>query len=94
MLRRLPRGGTKSTQFSTLLDATPDVMLSDQEDSWKWALNPTGFTVASSRKHIDEHILIGGFTTTRWTKCVPIKVNVFMWRLSLDKLATLVNMDR
>ena len=27
-------------------------------------------------------------------KCVPIKVNVFMWRLRLDKLPTLVNMDR
>nr|GEU56417.1 RNA-directed DNA polymerase, eukaryota [Tanacetum cinerariifolium] len=52
------------------------------------------FTVASARKHIDEHILIGGFTTTRLPKCVPIKVNVCMWRLSLDKLAGLVNMDR
>ncbi|GJR15589.1 RNA-directed DNA polymerase, eukaryota, reverse transcriptase zinc-binding domain protein [Tanacetum coccineum] len=94
VLRRLPRGGIESNQFSALLDATRDVLLSDQEDGWKWALNPTGFTVASARKHIDEHIIISGFTTTRWPKCVPIKVNVFMWRLSFDKLATLVNMDR
>nr|GEV68415.1 RNA-directed DNA polymerase, eukaryota, reverse transcriptase zinc-binding domain protein [Tanacetum cinerariifolium] len=94
VLRRLPRGCIESNQFSALLDATRDVLLSDQEDGSKWALNPTGFTVASARKHIDEHILIGGFTTTRWPKCVPIKVNVFMWRMSLDKLVTFVNMYR
>ncbi|GJW41394.1 RNA-directed DNA polymerase, eukaryota, reverse transcriptase zinc-binding domain protein, partial [Tanacetum coccineum] len=69
-------------------------MLSDKEDAWKWALNSTCFTVSSARNHIDEHILTGGYTTTRWPKCVSKKVNVFMWRLSLDKLATLVNLDR
>nr|GEW59915.1 feruloyl CoA ortho-hydroxylase 1 [Tanacetum cinerariifolium] len=93
-LMRLPRGGIESSQFSAMLEATRDIMLSDKEDDWKWAFNPTGFSVASARKYIDEHILIGGFTTTRWLKCVPIKVNIFMWRLSLDKLGTLENMDR
>ncbi|GJW56280.1 putative RNA-directed DNA polymerase, eukaryota, reverse transcriptase zinc-binding domain protein, partial [Tanacetum coccineum] len=93
-LRRMPRGGIESHQFSVLLDSIRDVMLSDKEDAWKWALNSTGFTVSSARNHIDEHILTGGYTTTRWPKCVPKKVNVFMWRLSLDKLATLVNLDR
>ncbi|GJX76532.1 RNA-directed DNA polymerase, eukaryota [Tanacetum coccineum] len=77
-----------------LLEAIRDVLITDNQDAWKWALNSKGFNVASARIHIDEHTLVGGFTSTRWTRCVPIKVNVFMWRLSLDKLPTLVNLDR
>ena len=50
--------------------------------------------MASARKYIDEQVLTSGHTTTRWPRCVPIKVNVFMWRLGLNKLPTLVNMDR
>ncbi|GKA00908.1 RNA-directed DNA polymerase, eukaryota, reverse transcriptase zinc-binding domain protein [Tanacetum coccineum] len=94
VLRRMPRGGIEHNQFIALLEAIRDVSISDKQDGWKWAFNSKGFTVASARIYIDEHTLIGGFTSTRWPKCVPIKVNVFMWRLSLDKLATLVNMDR
>ncbi|GKD09501.1 RNA-directed DNA polymerase, eukaryota, reverse transcriptase zinc-binding domain protein, partial [Tanacetum coccineum] len=48
----------------------------------------------SARIHIDEHTLNGTFTSTRWLRSIPIKVNVFIWRLRLDKLSTLVNMDR
>nr|GEV18044.1 RNA-directed DNA polymerase, eukaryota, reverse transcriptase zinc-binding domain protein [Tanacetum cinerariifolium] len=94
VLRRMPKGGIKFNQFTALLEAIRDVSISKKQDRWKWSLNSKGFSVASARIHIDEHTLIGGSMSTRWPKCVPIKVNVFMWRLSLDKLATLVNMDR
>ncbi|GJU48092.1 RNA-directed DNA polymerase, eukaryota, reverse transcriptase zinc-binding domain protein [Tanacetum coccineum] len=77
-----------------MMEAIRDVVLSDSKDGWKWALNSSGFSVASARKHIDEHILIGSFTPTRWPRCIPIIVNVFMWKLRLDRLPTLVNMDR
>ncbi|GJR04144.1 RNA-directed DNA polymerase, eukaryota, reverse transcriptase zinc-binding domain protein [Tanacetum coccineum] len=94
VLRRMPRGGIELVQFTALLEAIRDVSITDKQDAWKWALNSKGFNVAFPRIHIDEHTLVGGFTSTRWTRCVPIKVNVFMWRLSLDKLPTLVNLDR
>ncbi|GJY22029.1 RNA-directed DNA polymerase, eukaryota, reverse transcriptase zinc-binding domain protein [Tanacetum coccineum] len=94
VLRRLPRGGVESNQYADMMEAIHDVVLSDSKDGWKWALNSYGFSVASTRKHIDEHILIGSLTPTRWPRCIPIIVNVFMWKLRLDKLPTLVNMDR
>nr|GEX64210.1 RNA-directed DNA polymerase, eukaryota [Tanacetum cinerariifolium] len=31
---------------------------------------------------------------TRWNRCIPIKVNVFLWRLFLNKLPTRVNLNR
>nr|GEV52053.1 hypothetical protein [Tanacetum cinerariifolium] len=94
VLRRSPRGGVELNQFTTMLEAIRDINLSESIDGWKWALDSKGFTVSSARKFIVEQTLIGGFTSTRWLRCIPIKVNVFMWRLSLNKLPSLVNMDR
>ncbi|GJY01989.1 RNA-directed DNA polymerase, eukaryota [Tanacetum coccineum] len=91
---RVPRGGAESTQFKGLLALIQDVMLSDKRDSWKWTLGSNGFSVAYTRKYIDEHILHSRLTSTRWNRGVPIKVNVFMWRLSLNKLLTMGNLDR
>ncbi|GJT35339.1 putative RNA-directed DNA polymerase, eukaryota, reverse transcriptase zinc-binding domain protein [Tanacetum coccineum] len=61
---------------------------------WNWKLDTTGYLVASARMHINEHTLNGTFTSTRWLRCIPIKVNGFIWRLRVDKLPTLINMDR
>ena len=51
VLRRMPRGGIESQQFSALMDSIRDVLLSDKEDAWKWALNPTCFSIASARTY-------------------------------------------
>ncbi|PWA43954.1 RNA-directed DNA polymerase, eukaryota [Artemisia annua] len=88
--RRMPRGCTEESQFTALLEAIRDVRLSDASDGWIWGLDHSGFSVASARKYIDEQVLTGGYTTTRWHRCVPIKVNVFMWRLGLNKLPMLL----
>ncbi|PWA58764.1 RNA-directed DNA polymerase, eukaryota [Artemisia annua] len=90
----MPRGGAEGSQFTALLEAIREVSLSDASDGWIWGLDHSGFSVASARKYIDEQVLTGGYTTTRWPRCVPIKVNVLMWRLGLNKLPTLVNMGR
>nr|GEZ96766.1 RNA-directed DNA polymerase, eukaryota [Tanacetum cinerariifolium] len=35
-----------------------------------------------------------GNVATRWNKSIPIKVNVLLWRLMLNKLPTRINLDR
>ena len=82
----------ESVQFADLNTLIRDCVMLDNRDGWKWALTSIGFSVASAQKYIDEHILHGGLKSTRWNRNVPIKVNVFMWRLILDKLPTMVNM--
>nr|GEW29263.1 hypothetical protein [Tanacetum cinerariifolium] len=77
-----------------LKDLFPRVYALEGNKNVCWALDSSGFSVASARKFIDEQTLIGDFTSTRWPRCVPIKVNIFMWRLSLNKILTLVNLDR
>ncbi|GKC38107.1 RNA-directed DNA polymerase, eukaryota, reverse transcriptase zinc-binding domain protein, partial [Tanacetum coccineum] len=92
---RHPRGGEESSQFNALLSYIGDVVLSRQKDTWVWSLNSTiGFTVASVRTLIVANTIVLDSNATRWNRSVPIKVNVFLWRLALNKLPTRVILER
>ncbi|PWA80668.1 RNA-directed DNA polymerase, eukaryota, Reverse transcriptase zinc-binding domain protein [Artemisia annua] len=81
VLRRIPRGGIEASQLADLKNRTGDVVLSEHKDAWKWSPDINkGFSVASSRILIDSHILEGSPIATRWNGCIPIKVNIFLWR--------------
>ncbi|GKC08007.1 hypothetical protein Tco_0999617 [Tanacetum coccineum] len=73
VLRRAPRGGVESSQLEDLKALIQNILISDNKDGWKWSLYSNGFSVASARKYIDEHILPCGLSCTRWNKGVPIK---------------------
>ncbi|GJY06599.1 RNA-directed DNA polymerase, eukaryota [Tanacetum coccineum] len=95
ILRRNPRGGAEQSQFDAILSAIENVTLSDKSDSWQWLVNGcNGFSVASARSLVDSFFLDGDTIATRWNRFIPIKVNVFLWRLNLNKLPTRVNLDR
>ncbi|GJV31360.1 RNA-directed DNA polymerase, eukaryota, reverse transcriptase zinc-binding domain protein [Tanacetum coccineum] len=71
-----------------------DVVLSDHNDAWNWSPNITkGFSVASARSLIDSYFLDVSPIASRWNGCIPIKVNIFLWKLLLNKLPTRVNLD-
>ncbi|GJZ86898.1 RNA-directed DNA polymerase, eukaryota [Tanacetum coccineum] len=42
---------------------------------------------------IDDSILLKEEVTTRWVKVMPIKINVFAWRVHWDKLPTRLNLS-
>ncbi|GJZ64535.1 putative RNA-directed DNA polymerase, eukaryota, reverse transcriptase zinc-binding domain protein [Tanacetum coccineum] len=95
ILRRNLRGGAEQSQFDAILSAIENVTLSDKSDSWQWLVNGcNGFSVTSARSLIDSFFLDGDTIATRWNRFIPIKVNVFLWRLNLNKLPTRVNLDR
>ncbi|GJY96312.1 RNA-directed DNA polymerase, eukaryota [Tanacetum coccineum] len=59
-----------------------------------WSLGRNGtFTVKDARYRIDQNILPTLAHTTTWDKSIPRKVNVFMWRLSLDRLPHRLNLS-
>ncbi|GKC48496.1 RNA-directed DNA polymerase, eukaryota [Tanacetum coccineum] len=71
--------------------------------NWQWRRPIEGgrnggkdgvFTVGETRKHIDNAILLAMDSSTRWNKFLPRKINVFMWRLSLDRLPHRFNLFR
>ncbi|GKD46853.1 RNA-directed DNA polymerase, eukaryota, reverse transcriptase zinc-binding domain protein [Tanacetum coccineum] len=70
------------------------MVLSSSNDRWRWSLNGNGsFLVGSVRKEIDKHLLVMSSAPTRWSKLMPIEVNVFIWRMLLDKLPTRSNLS-
>ncbi|GKA04803.1 RNA-directed DNA polymerase, eukaryota [Tanacetum coccineum] len=64
------------------------------EDRWVWDLNGEGvFRVKDVRILLDECFLPKAPTATRWVKYVPIKINVFAWKVFLDRLPTRSNLQ-
>ncbi|GJS28095.1 putative RNA-directed DNA polymerase, eukaryota, reverse transcriptase zinc-binding domain protein [Tanacetum coccineum] len=58
-------------------------------------LNGDGvFQVKDVRSMLDEAFLPKMEVPTRWIKSIPIKVNVFAWKLYLDRLPTRSNLSR
>ncbi|GJY69502.1 RNA-directed DNA polymerase, eukaryota [Tanacetum coccineum] len=94
-LRREVRGGAESTQFSHLLDLLDNVILSNMDDRWVWDLNGDGiFRVKDARYLLDDFFLPKVDTRTRWVKFIPIKLNIFAWKVSLNRLPTRLNLVR
>nr|GEX36441.1 RNA-directed DNA polymerase, eukaryota [Tanacetum cinerariifolium] len=93
--RRKPRGGIEQEQFDALADHIRDVILAPTPDIWVWSLEKSGvFSFASIRKMIDDKSLSEVATKTRWIKVVPIKVNVYAWKVKNDYLLTRFNISR
>ncbi|KAL4572863.1 hypothetical protein LXL04_019651 [Taraxacum kok-saghyz] len=66
---------------------------SNKLDVWRWTLDEEGeFSVGETRRWIDNKVLPSNLVPTRWCKVAPRKVNVFIWRLRLDRLPTRVRL--
>ncbi|GKA07595.1 hypothetical protein Tco_0686819 [Tanacetum coccineum] len=50
--------------------------------------------VKNIRCLLDEYFLPNDPVATRWVKFIPIKINVFAWRVYLDRLPTRLNLNR
>ncbi|GJW48716.1 RNA-directed DNA polymerase, eukaryota, reverse transcriptase zinc-binding domain protein [Tanacetum coccineum] len=92
--RRSPRGGIEDDQLRLLEGTISLVLLSQSSDRWIWRLDSSGdFSVKSTRNYIDDSFLPKSEAPTRWICSIPIKVNIFAWKVCLDKLPTRLNLS-
>lgn len=92
--RREVRSGPEEAQLVSLVDLLKDFNPSVEADSWKFTINtPHIFSVSGMRKHIDIQILDTSGSKVRWNKNTPIKINIFAWRLIINRLPTHHNLD-
>ncbi|GJZ15979.1 RNA-directed DNA polymerase, eukaryota, reverse transcriptase zinc-binding domain protein [Tanacetum coccineum] len=87
--RRNPRRGIEEDQQRSLQARIDCVILAPMLDRWCWTYEASGeFSVNSVRSFIDNSLLPKEDLAIRWVKLIPIKVNIFAWRVRLDSLLT------
>nr|GEV51131.1 RNA-directed DNA polymerase, eukaryota [Tanacetum cinerariifolium] len=63
-------------------------------DKYLWSTSHDGtFSVGALRRLIDDQLLPSMATNTTWEKILPRKVNIFMWRLNLNRLPHRFNLS-
>ncbi|GJZ61273.1 RNA-directed DNA polymerase, eukaryota, reverse transcriptase zinc-binding domain protein [Tanacetum coccineum] len=83
--RRSPRSGIEEEQLLLLISNTSFVILPNISDRWSWLLDPSGdFSVKLTREFINDSMLLKTDVPTRWVKSIPIKINIFASRVSLQ----------
>ncbi|GJY53364.1 RNA-directed DNA polymerase, eukaryota, reverse transcriptase zinc-binding domain protein [Tanacetum coccineum] len=79
--------------FRDMLNEIGQLNIVASEDTCVWNLGPNGtFTVKDARNIINQKTL-PSLPSTSWDKIIPRKVNIFMWRLSLDRLPHRLNLS-
>ncbi|GJR00332.1 RNA-directed DNA polymerase, eukaryota [Tanacetum coccineum] len=92
-LRRNPIGKAEKDQWVVLLSLLETHVSSNQRDRWIWMGDGDGiYSVKCGRKLIDKGTLCLDTYATRWLKEMPTKVNIFIWRMLLNKLPTRMNL--
>nr|GEX74538.1 RNA-directed DNA polymerase, eukaryota, reverse transcriptase zinc-binding domain protein [Tanacetum cinerariifolium] len=88
-------GGCELEQFQMFVDLVDSITLAPMEDRWVWNLEHSGeFSVASIRRKIDDSRFPTIGDKIRWVKFVPIKINVFAWKVTVNALPTRYNLSR
>ncbi|GJT90952.1 RNA-directed DNA polymerase, eukaryota, reverse transcriptase zinc-binding domain protein [Tanacetum coccineum] len=87
--------GVRNTAYlNNLLLEISELDINEATDKCVWSLAHDGvFSVAALRRRIDDHILPSLDIKTTWDKTLPRKVNIFMWRLKLDRLPHRLNLS-
>nr|GEY11202.1 RNA-directed DNA polymerase, eukaryota [Tanacetum cinerariifolium] len=93
--RRPVRDGVERQQLIDLNLLTSSILLSSSKDRWICDLSgDCEFRVKVARTKLDDVSPPSDSIDTRWVKYIPIKINVFAWRVRLDHLPTRVNLFR
>nr|XP_043639597.1 uncharacterized protein LOC122610694 [Erigeron canadensis] len=76
-------------QLQDLLSRISQVSLTDKEDSWRSTIDPDGiFSVKSIKRCIKATVHGPNCWIFPWNKLAPLKVNIFCWRLEMNRIAT------
>ncbi|GKD29771.1 RNA-directed DNA polymerase, eukaryota [Tanacetum coccineum] len=93
--RRVPRGGIEAEQYDEMGHRIALIQLAQMNDRWVWSLTGNGeFFVKSVRNLVDDFLLSLNMLPMSWEKEIPIKINVFAWKVQNSKLPTSLNLSR
>ena len=91
---RLLRSTAEKIELDDLISLVSQLRLCDTQDTWECLIDSSRvFSVKGMRLYITHSNHTQNLQPTRWNKLVPIKINIFSWRLSLNRLPTRSNLD-
>ncbi|GJU28730.1 putative RNA-directed DNA polymerase [Tanacetum coccineum] len=94
---RLPPRGRAIDDLSTLEGLISSVVLeSDCEDKWVWKCDASGNLKVKSLSNSIQNLLLANDIIDKhclWISWIPRKVNICVWRASLDRLPTRTNLS-
>ena len=92
---RLQLNPSELAELSDLTYAANAVSFEVGPDRWMWSPESSGlFTVRNIRKIIEEKSFPNDGFGFFWNRWVPLKINLSVWRLVLDRLPTTTNLSR
>ncbi|GKE18076.1 RNA-directed DNA polymerase, eukaryota [Tanacetum coccineum] len=87
-------GGRALADFNNLLMDIGSLNVEVDRDCVVSSLSTDGsYSVSFIQKHIDNYMIANSLPSTRWCKIIHQKVNIFMWRLLLDRLPYRLNLS-
>nr|GEU63792.1 RNA-directed DNA polymerase, eukaryota [Tanacetum cinerariifolium] len=87
-------GIRNSTHLNNILVEISHIEVRDDVDKCTWSLTHDGmFNVGDLRRLINDRTLPSLDIETTWDESLPRKVNIFIWRLKLDRLPHRLNLS-
>ncbi|GJV89970.1 RNA-directed DNA polymerase, eukaryota, reverse transcriptase zinc-binding domain protein [Tanacetum coccineum] len=87
-------GAQDSADLLDMLFEISSAEINEVEDTCVWSLGTDGtFSIKDARCIINSNILLSLAPSTVWDKNIPRKVNIFIWRLILDRLPHKLNLS-
>ncbi|PWA39255.1 reverse transcriptase domain, Reverse transcriptase zinc-binding domain protein [Artemisia annua] len=87
--KRPLNAGSESDQLQACLQLIEGQVLEESNDRWYWDRGTDGrFSVFEVKKWIDSGYSSTSNALFTWSKWVPIKCNIFMWRMLMDRIPT------
>nr|XP_043617249.1 uncharacterized protein LOC122589068 [Erigeron canadensis] len=84
-----PSAPDELQQLQALLTRIHGLNLTDQQDKWIWAPNPSHpFTVKAMRNYLQSTFFGPKNWAFPWNKIAPLKSNVLAWKLEMNRLPT------
>lgn len=82
------------TEQSNWMDSIKEYLINETlpQDKWVWSLKSTcDFSATPARVFIDKHTLYSLDNHAWWNRTMPIKVDIMVWHLILNKFHSKVN---
>ncbi|KAJ0520598.1 putative RNA-directed DNA polymerase [Helianthus annuus] len=72
-----------------------NIIFTEAPDSWTWLVDESGvFSVKSTKHWLQQEVQHRPAFVLEWCKWIPAKVNIFVWRAEMDRIATASALER